>query len=214
MLLDAEIACTGWPNGRTVTLEPLTRRSLSVRYLVSANVGGATATAWLGSGSWGLSAVGGGADTTWWPAATTTLSVPTSTTAALTLNELYQTINVSVVNGNQKATVVVQDASGNDYPLGTASKLANDGTTSFNLPPGTWTITVSRTGYDDATTTIDVTAPTPAQAVALSLTATPTPTPTPTPTGSPTASPTGSATSNPSTPPSTDTSTPTGSATP
>lgn len=201
------------PTAPTTATVTLTQGSTNVG-TISANVGGATATAWLGSGSWGLSAVGGGADTTWWPAATTTLSVPTSTTAALTLNELYQTINVSVVNGNQKATVVVQDASGNDYPLGTASKLANDGTTSFNLPPGTWTITVSRTGYDDATTTIDVTAPTPAQAVALSLTATPTPTPTPTPTGSPTASPTGSATSNPSTPPSTDTSTPTGSATP
>jgi hypothetical protein len=39
MVLDAEIACTGWPNGRTVMLEPLTRRSVSVRYLVSANVG-------------------------------------------------------------------------------------------------------------------------------------------------------------------------------
>jgi PAS domain-containing protein len=39
MVLDAEIACTGWPNGRTVTLEPLTRQSLNVRYLVSANVG-------------------------------------------------------------------------------------------------------------------------------------------------------------------------------
>jgi PAS domain-containing protein len=39
MALDAEVACTGWPNGRTVTLEPLTRRSLTVRYLVTANVG-------------------------------------------------------------------------------------------------------------------------------------------------------------------------------
>jgi hypothetical protein len=39
MVLDAEIACTGWPNGRTVTLEPLTRGSMSIRYLVSANVG-------------------------------------------------------------------------------------------------------------------------------------------------------------------------------
>jgi hypothetical protein len=39
MALDAVNACTGWPNGRTVTLEPLTRQSLSVRYLVSANVG-------------------------------------------------------------------------------------------------------------------------------------------------------------------------------
>ncbi|HEY7173019.1 MAG TPA: PAS domain-containing protein [Vicinamibacterales bacterium] len=39
MVLDAEIACTGWPNGRTVTLEPLTRRSVSIRYLVTANVG-------------------------------------------------------------------------------------------------------------------------------------------------------------------------------
>jgi hypothetical protein len=39
MALDAEIACTGWPNGRIVTLEPLTRGSLSIRYLVSANVG-------------------------------------------------------------------------------------------------------------------------------------------------------------------------------
>jgi PAS domain-containing protein len=38
MVLDAEIACTGWPNGRTVTLEPLTRGSVSVRYLVSAHL--------------------------------------------------------------------------------------------------------------------------------------------------------------------------------
>jgi len=37
MALDAETACTGWPNGRTVTLEPLTRQSRNVRYLVSAD---------------------------------------------------------------------------------------------------------------------------------------------------------------------------------
>lgn len=48
MVLDAEIACTGWPNGRTVTLEPLTRQSLSVRYLVSANIGaGARRLSWF-----------------------------------------------------------------------------------------------------------------------------------------------------------------------
>jgi len=39
MAIDAEHASIGWPNGRTVTLEPLTRRSLSVRYRVSANLG-------------------------------------------------------------------------------------------------------------------------------------------------------------------------------
>src|SRR5262245_37915730 len=40
MALDAEIACTGWRNGRTVTREPLTRQARNVRYRVSANLGG------------------------------------------------------------------------------------------------------------------------------------------------------------------------------
>jgi hypothetical protein len=48
MALDAEFACTGWPNGRTVTLEPLTRRSLNVRYRVCANLGdGAARLNWF-----------------------------------------------------------------------------------------------------------------------------------------------------------------------
>jgi hypothetical protein len=42
MALDAETACSGWPNGRTVLLEPLTRQSLNVRYLVSADTGTGT----------------------------------------------------------------------------------------------------------------------------------------------------------------------------
>jgi hypothetical protein len=180
-------------------------------------VDGAATTLWLSDGSWGLSAAGDGVDSTWWPAsALTTVSVPSDNTAALTLDELYQTINLSVTNGDQHTAVAVQDADGKDFPLGSANTLAKDGTDTFDLPPGTWTVTVSRAGYDDASAPIDVTAPSPAQPVALTLTATPspTPTPTPTPTGSPTASPTGSPTASPSTPTSTGTSTPSGSVTP
>ena len=48
MVLDAVKASTGWPNGRTVTLEPLTRQSLIVHYLVSANFGaGLTQLNWF-----------------------------------------------------------------------------------------------------------------------------------------------------------------------
>jgi hypothetical protein len=36
---DAEIARTGWPTGRTVLLEPLTRRPLPVRYTVCLRYG-------------------------------------------------------------------------------------------------------------------------------------------------------------------------------
>jgi hypothetical protein len=43
MAIDAEHASIGWPNDRTVTLEPLSRRSLSVHYRVSASLGGGAA---------------------------------------------------------------------------------------------------------------------------------------------------------------------------
>jgi len=39
MARDAESASIGWPSDRTVTLEPLTRRSVSVHYRVCANLG-------------------------------------------------------------------------------------------------------------------------------------------------------------------------------
>ena len=43
MALDAESASIGWPNGRTVTLEPLARRSVDVHYRVSASLGNGVA---------------------------------------------------------------------------------------------------------------------------------------------------------------------------
>ena len=37
MARDAEVASTGWPNVRTTVLEPLGRKPLAVRYVVSAS---------------------------------------------------------------------------------------------------------------------------------------------------------------------------------